>query len=365
MSKRRTPRRYDHRLQELVRETGDLTIATDLGVPRSTAAGWIRCESHDVVSLDVLDMRDVQLETEVLKLRRRVRVLGSVVGLLLALLRVSGFRLDGSRLPEGEARTALLRAIRRARAMLTLRSVLGVLGVSNSRFHSWKGAEIGCYPTGRNSCPRNAPNQLTADEVFAMGEMVTSPEYRHVPTSRLAILAQRLGRVFASPSTWARLTRLRQWRRPRQRVHPEGPKVGLRTSRPDEAWHVDTTVVRLLDGTKAYIHAVIDNFSRRILAFRVADRFQVANTIAVLLGAASKAVGTEQCVESPMLVVDGGVENFNSGVDELINNGLLRRVLALTELAFSNSLIEAFWRSMKHQWLFLNTLDSIAAGYRF
>ena len=36
-------------------------------------------------------------------------------------------------------------------------------------------------------------------------------------------------------------------------------------------WHIDTTVIRLLDGTRAYLHAVIDNFSRRILAWRVAD----------------------------------------------------------------------------------------------
>src|SRR2546426_11703696 len=38
-------------------------------------------------------------------------------------------------------------------------------------------------------------------------------------------------------------------------------------------WHIDTTVIRLLDGTRAYLHAVIDNFSRRILAWRVADTF--------------------------------------------------------------------------------------------
>ena len=36
--------------------------------------------------------------------------------------------------------------------------------------------------------------------------------------------------------------------------------------------------------------------------------------------------------EPPMLVVDGGVENFNGGVDELIGKGVLHRVLALTQL---------------------------------
>jgi len=76
-----------------------------------------------------------------------------------------------------------------------------------------------------------------------MRDMVTSPSYRHVPTSRLAVLAQRLGKVFASPSTWTRLVRQRGWRRPRARLHPTKPRIGLRTTRRDEAWHVDTTVI--------------------------------------------------------------------------------------------------------------------------
>ena len=48
-------------------------------------------------------------------------------------------------------------------------------------------------------------------------------------------------------------------------------------------------MVRLLDGTKAYVHAVIDNFSRRILAFRVADCFDIANALSVLVNAAHQA----------------------------------------------------------------------------
>jgi hypothetical protein len=38
----RPQQRYDHRLRDLVHGTGDVTIATDLGVPRSTARGWLR-----------------------------------------------------------------------------------------------------------------------------------------------------------------------------------------------------------------------------------------------------------------------------------------------------------------------------------
>ena len=31
----------------------------------------------------------------------------------------------------------------------------------------------------------------------------------------------------------------------------------------------------------------------------------------------------------------------------------------MTEITFSNSLIEAWWRTLKHQWLYLNTLDTV------
>ena len=55
--------------------------------------------------------------------------------------------------------------------------------------------------------------------------------------------------------------------------------------------------------------------------------------------------------EKPTLLADGGVENVNGAVDELVASGLLRRLLAMTEIAFSNSLTEAWWRTLKHQWL--------------
>jgi Integrase core domain len=61
---------------------------------------------------------------------------------------------------------------------------------------------------------------------------------------------------------------------------------------------------------------------------------------------------------------DAGVENVNADVDDLIAAGVLRRVLAFTELKFSNSMIEAWWRALKHHWLFLHSLDSVTTVRR-
>ncbi len=154
------------------------------------------------------------------------------------------------------------------------------------------------------------PHRLTRAEVQAIGDMVTARDDRHVPTATLAVLAQRLGTVCASPSTWHSLVRRHGWRRPRLRVHPAKPKVGVRTTRPDEMWHIDTTVIRLLDGTRAYLHAVIDNVSRRMLAWQVAGTFAAVNSVAVLLEASQHATPTGRV---PVVLADAGAEHY---VDE-------------------------------------------------
>ncbi len=177
------------------------------------------------------------------------------------------------------------------------------------------------------------------------------------PPGTLAALAQRLDTVCASPSTWNRLVRKYGWRRPRLRVHPAKPKVGLRTTRADEMWHIDTTVIRLLDGTRAYLHAVIDNFSRRILGTARRRYLRTGQHVAVLLEASQGATRSET---TPVVLADAGVANINAQVDALVTAGVLRRLLAFTELKFSNSMIEAWWRSLKDQWLFLHSLDSVA-----
>jgi len=87
-------------------------------------------------------------------------------------------------------------------------------------------------------------------------------QHRHMSIRALALHAQRIGRVFVSAGTWHRLIRARGWRRPRLRIHPASPKQGVRASKPNEYWHVDVTIIRLINGTRLYLHAVIDNFSR-------------------------------------------------------------------------------------------------------
>jgi hypothetical protein len=65
--------------------------------------------------------------------------------------------------------------------------------------------------------------------------------------------------------------------------------------------------LRLLDGSRAYLHAIIDNSSRRVLAWKVSARFDVT-AAAKLLAQATTSFNDQQ----PTLLADGEVENCKS-----------------------------------------------------
>ncbi len=139
--------------------TGDVTIARQFGAPRSTANDWVNGKFRDVVTTGVFDKEKADLQAENLRLRRQLRICGALIGLLLAILRVSGFRLDEHRLPDGKQKALLLRAVDRARKLLPLKSVLRVLGLSASRYHSWCRAEARCELDDRPCCPKSQPTK--------------------------------------------------------------------------------------------------------------------------------------------------------------------------------------------------------------
>ena len=169
----RNRRTYDHRLRDLVRSTGDIGHATRLGVPCSTARGWLLPARAKVVTLDSVDMDAASLQHEVLALRVRNERLVALLRLVIVLSKVSGFSLAYARLPDGATKTSLLRAIERSRSSLPLRNVLRVLRLSQSRYHSWK-REQKCGLDDMPSCPRSSPQQLTRAEAEKIKEMVTS-----------------------------------------------------------------------------------------------------------------------------------------------------------------------------------------------
>src|SRR5262249_24525809 len=185
----RRQQRYDHRLRDLVQRAGGVTSARNVGVPRSTARGWLRNTAKAVVSLDVTNRDTSELEQEIHVLRRRVKKLTALLRPAVALPRSSRFTLAHERLPDGRDKRRILRAVGRACVFLPVPKLLRFLRLSPSRFRPWRRLQEECTLDDQSSCPHTSPHQLTSAEIRTIKEMVTAVEYRHVPTGTLAILA--------------------------------------------------------------------------------------------------------------------------------------------------------------------------------
>jgi len=351
-----TGRVYDYRIREQVVRTGNPDLFPHLEIPRGTALTWLRRGMPDVVWLDEPDNDNAKLRQRIARLEKRVAMLSALLRLTLTVLRASGFHLDAKRITSAADRWTLLCAIQHATKVMPVRSALRVLRISSSCVAEWKRALTPCELDEAASCPMPHTQRLSARERMSIKSMVLSTAYRHMSIRALALHAQRVGEVFAHPSTWGKLIRMHGWRRPRMRMYPAKPKQGVLASKPNEKWHIDVSVLRLLDGTKVYLHAAIDNFSRKILAWKVTESLHPMSTCEILQEAA-RHLHRDEPVQ---LVCDGGVENFNADVDALVAQFSWARVRALVDVTFSNSKIEAWWRSLKHQWLYLNQLNTIA-----
>ena len=117
-------RTYDYRIQEAICESGDRDLFPELEIPRSTIRSWIHRGLPDVVTSDLVARDRADLLAEIRQYQHRAALLGTVIGLLIAMLRISKVQLDYERLPDGDAKRILLRAIARAGKVLSLRATL-------------------------------------------------------------------------------------------------------------------------------------------------------------------------------------------------------------------------------------------------
>ncbi len=176
----------------------------------------------------------------------------------------------------------------------------------------------------------------------------------------LSWLGKKTGDIVASASTWSRVIRDLGLKRNRLRVYPPKPKIGIRASAPGQIWHLDLTILRLQDGTRAFVQAIIDNYSRYVLAWKVSKDYGGVRTKDLIHEALlmAQSLGLRMV---PDVLVDSGTENLNTHVDELVTSELIRRTVAQIDIEASNSMIEMLFHRLKHRHLFQIPLTNFEA----
>jgi putative transposase len=346
---------YDHRLRNYVAETGDVESVRDL-VPMSTLRDWIKKgPKEDVISLPQFEYTNSKLVSENLDLKSRLERLTAEKEVVFKSVRIFGFQIQYMRLPSADAKADLIEAITNAAKVISLKVCLNLIGLSPQRFHAWTRKAKKCLLQDQSSCPRNTPSKILSDEVTKIVEHLKSDKFAHYSMTQLMLYAKRHKIVSASLSSWSRIASQFGLKRSRERVYPTKPRIGIRASSPGEIWHLDVSKIKLLDGTRAYIQAITDNYSRYVLAWKASLEYGGNMTKELIQTALNKSheLGVKTI---PNVVVDGGKENHNSMVDALIKSGLIFMTEAID---FSNSMIEMVFHRLKNRHLYFVELTSL------
>ena len=132
---------------------------------------------------------------------------------------------------------------------------------------------------------------------------------------------------------------------------------GVAITRPDQVWSADITYIRLAHGF-AYLVAIMDWYSRRVLAWRLSNTLDSGFCI--------------DCLEEALRTY-GAPEIFNTDQGAQFTSTAFTKVLTDAKIAISmdgrgraldNIFVERLWRSVKYEDIYLKGYEFFAELYR-
>jgi len=144
---------------------------------------------------------------------------------------------------------------------------------------------------------------------------------------------------------------------PRHKIYPYLLR-GVEVARPNQVWSTDVTYIRLARGF-AYLVAIIDWYSRKVLSWRISNSMDASFCV--------------DCLEEA-LRVHGKPEVFNSDQGSQFTSHAFTGVLKRERIAISmdgrgraldNIFVERLWRSVKHEDVYLKgyaTMGDLTLG---
>lgn len=242
----------------------------------------------------------------------------------------------------------IVNVIGRVRVVVGLRRALRFFNVSVATYRNWsQQSYAACFESLTGQCNRVFPNQLSRPEVMKLKSMMTDTRFQYWPVSSVAYHALRHNILPLSLNTWYKYVNKLGLSRPIPPSRRKKQCVSVRAEMPHQLWHADVTVFTTLDNIRHYVYLLADNFSRKVLAWRMADTLKVQFHQEIITEALT-AVNTQRPIT---LITDGGHENKLS--DFLHASGAnINQQVALVDVHFSNSLIEAHHKVIKYNYLF-------------
>lgn len=132
------------------------------------------------------------------------------------------------------------------------------------------------------------------------------------------------------------------------RTFPAGKEYKTKTGRPNQQWQTDATYLRIIDWGWYYLISILDDFSRKILAWRL-QRSMTADDFSEVVELACEYAGlpTAPEVAMPKLVSDRGPALISGAFEDYLHTRGIRHILASPYHPQTNGKLERYHRTAK------------------
>ncbi|MDZ7848344.1 MAG: DDE-type integrase/transposase/recombinase [Owenweeksia sp.] len=218
-------------------------------------------------------------------------------------------------------------------------SALKLAGLSPATFYySLAKVKNACTSSPLELCRRRHPLQLSIREIGVIRKLMLDTSKSCWPALSIFHHARRNNMLLINQSTFYKYLRVLGIHR-KQRFKTN-KRVGIKTNRPNEFLHVDTTFFTLPDGLKMATVFVSDNFSRHILGFQTSTQHDFENVKAALQMAFATIREHYPDLSDASMVVDGGGENNAAEMEGFLLASappVFTKLIAQKNIAYSNS----------------------------
>ena len=238
--------------------------------------------------------------------------------------------------------------------------VCRVLRINYGSFKTWKRYQAySCPSSPLRLCFKRVPQQISFPEIGVLKKYMTDYRYFHWSVGSIWGYCFKTGKTSMARATWYQYARLLGLTQKRKVYKSKRKKISVRASRPNETWHMDVSYFKTMDNIQFYVYTVLDNFSRKILAYDVTRELSGRVRVNSLKQAIKKefdvSITSKPSVD---LIVDGGSENNNATVADFIKSShvAIDKKVALKDVTFSNSIVEGNFRIMKQSYFRRRTI---------
>ncbi|EOG6896817.1 transposase [Flavobacterium psychrophilum] len=251
----------------------------------------------------------------------------------------------------------LVNAIELVKDIIPVQDAIKVFNISRATYQNYKTLVLNkCDASYFKWCLKRYPHQLVYKEISKIESYFKDEKYKHWSKASLYYAGLRNNDFSFGLTTFYKYSKLLGYKLNRhlQQKKKYDPLV---STKPNEIWCADVTILKTLDGKKHYIHFLIDHYSKMVLGYQVCSSAK-PKIIKSLLQKAFEKYSSKETID---FVTDGGVENVNTTVQNYVLSTGLKIVhkIAQKTIPESNSMIEAFNKIIKHQFLLPRHLENL------